>query len=122
LVSGVIVLRVVRLLTTYLRLQILCRNDGKGIGMDARQQEQKYSVNLECETMNMDSKYVGMTVNERLYVAGVLEKYETAIEEKNIPEVVEILKTVELTEGNIIPILKNHGLYELYILNRTIDK
>ncbi len=54
--------------------------------------------------------YKGMTVNERLYVSGFLDKFNRAIEEKNVQEVIKILKTVELDDLNIQAILKNKGL------------
>jgi len=60
----------------------------------------------------MDNKYGGMTVNERLYVAGLIDDFYFAIERKDTEKVREILKDVELTEGNIVPILKSHGLID----------
>jgi hypothetical protein len=59
----------------------------------------------------MDNKYAGMTVNERLYVSGLLDAFEKAVSEKNTIEAVRILKEVELTEENIEPILKKWGLW-----------
>jgi len=58
----------------------------------------------------MDNKYAGMTVNERLYVSGLLDDFEKAVGEKDIEEAVRILKEVELTEANINPILEKWGL------------
>jgi molecular chaperone GrpE (heat shock protein) len=58
----------------------------------------------------MDNKYVGMTVNERLYVSGLLDAFEKAVSEKNTDEAVRILKEVELTDVNIKPILEKWGL------------
>ncbi len=58
----------------------------------------------------MDNKYAGMTVNERLYVSGLLDAFEKAIEEKDTEEAIRILSEVELTDGNIQPILKKWGL------------
>jgi hypothetical protein len=61
----------------------------------------------------MDNQYKGMTVNERLYVSGLMEKFDLAVEEKNIEKVVDILKKVEITdESSIKPILKELGLIE----------
>jgi len=58
----------------------------------------------------MDNKYAGMTVNERLYVGGVLDEFEKAIKEKNTEKAIRILKKVELTDSNIKPILEKWGL------------
>ncbi len=58
----------------------------------------------------MDNKYAGMTVNERLYVSGLLDEFEKAVSEKNTDEVVRILRKVELTDANIKPILEKWGL------------
>ena len=56
------------------------------------------------------NKYAGMTVNERLYVSGLIGEYDKAVEEKDAKKVREILEKVELTEPNIEPILKQLGL------------
>ncbi|RZL45594.1 MAG: hypothetical protein EOP00_17120 [Pedobacter sp.] len=62
--------------------------------------------------MNMSaSKYGGMTVNERLYLAGLDDKFYKAVEEKDIAKATAILKEVELTEASINPILESFGLH-----------
>lgn len=53
----------------------------------------------------MERKYAGMTVNERLYVAGLMDKFDQAVKEKNVSKVRTILKEVELEDVSIIPIL-----------------
>lgn len=58
----------------------------------------------------MDNKYAGMTVNERLYASGLMDECDKTVSEKNIAEVVRILKEVELTDENIKPILERWGL------------
>jgi hypothetical protein len=58
----------------------------------------------------MDNKYRGMTVNERLYEAGLIDDFYKAIEEKNAKKVIYILESVELTEPNITNILKSSKL------------
>lgn len=58
----------------------------------------------------MDNKYKGMTVNERLWVSGLMPKFERAIKEKNVNKVRQLLEKVELTKENIDPILEKHGL------------
>ncbi|MFD2187702.1 hypothetical protein [Aquimarina celericrescens] len=51
-----------------------------------------------------------MTVNERLYVSGLMDDYEKAVSDKNIDKIKSILKQVELNESSIAPILKSLGL------------
>ena len=53
----------------------------------------------------MENKYAGMTVNERLYVSGLMDEFDKAVEEKNANGVRAILEKVELTEKSIKPIL-----------------
>jgi hypothetical protein len=58
----------------------------------------------------MDYKYAGMTVNERLFVSGLVNEFYNAVNKKDSKKVRQILKDVELTEGNIVPILEHFGL------------
>jgi hypothetical protein len=58
----------------------------------------------------MDNKYAGMTVNERLYSSGLMDECDKAVSDRNIAEVIRILKEVELTDENIRPILESWGL------------
>jgi len=51
------------------------------------------------------NNYNGMTVNERLYVSGLMDKFDKAVKKKDISTVVSILNEVELNEGSIEPIL-----------------
>ena len=51
-----------------------------------------------------------MTVNERLYVAGLIDKFDKAVKEKDTAKVREILKSVELNEDSIRPILEEYEL------------
>lgn len=51
-----------------------------------------------------------MTVNERLYISGSIEKYDEAVREKVIAAAISILKTVDLGEDNIRAILNFDGL------------
>jgi hypothetical protein len=60
----------------------------------------------------MNNQYVGMTVNERLYVSGMLEKFDKAVDKKDVSEVISILEKVELTETSIHPILIWLGLID----------
>ena len=52
------------------------------------------------------SKYLGMTVNERLYISGLMGNFDKAVKEMDIYEVTAILKNVELSDESIDPILK----------------
>ena len=54
----------------------------------------------------MENKYAGMTVNERLYVSGLMDEFDEAVEKKNTDKVRAILEKVELTEDSIKPILE----------------
>ena len=58
----------------------------------------------------MDDKYRGMTVNERLYVAGLLNSFDKAIQDKDVDLVISVLRQVELTGSNIDDIIKYHRL------------
>jgi hypothetical protein len=51
-----------------------------------------------------------MTVNERLYVRGLMDAFDKAVSERNIGEVVRILKSVEVGEESLQPILDRLGL------------
>ena len=51
----------------------------------------------------MTEKYKGMTVNERLYVSGLMDEFDKAVAKKDTPKVVEILKEVELDDTSIEP-------------------
>ncbi|MEM1223856.1 MAG: hypothetical protein AAGH40_13980 [Verrucomicrobiota bacterium] len=57
-----------------------------------------------------ENKYAGMTVNERLYVSGLMDEYDKSVNEKDAQRIREILEKVELTEANIKPILEQLGL------------
>lgn len=58
----------------------------------------------------MDSKYLGMTLNERLYVSGLMDEFDRAVKEYDVVHVRDILNRVELSEDSILPILKQLGL------------
>ena len=55
--------------------------------------------------------FAGMTVNERLFVAGLMDSFDKAIAENNKEEVILILKKVNLNsetiEANLKSIFKN---------------
>lgn len=54
----------------------------------------------------MENKYAGMTVNERLYVSGLIDEFDEAVQKKDTEKVRAILEKVELTEESIKPILE----------------
>ena len=60
--------------------------------------------------MEKNHKYAGMSVNERLYLSGLMDDFDKAVEEKDVDKVRGILNKIELTEESIKPILKNLGL------------
>ena len=60
----------------------------------------------------MENKYGGMTVNERLWVSGLMEQFNSAVLKRNVDKVTKILKEVELNEPNINVILRQKGLIE----------
>ena len=52
-----------------------------------------------------------MTVNERLYVSGLMKAFDKAVGERDIDEVVRILRSIEIGEDSIQPILNQLGLH-----------
>lgn len=66
---------------------------------------------FQVQTNNFSiMKYQGMTVNERLFVSGLMDAFDKAVKEKDIPKVKSILEAVELNEESIKLILKAFGL------------
>lgn len=61
----------------------------------------------------MSDKYGGMTVNERLYVSGLMDKFDNAVQKKDSKKAREILQKVELDEKNIKVILESLGLIDV---------
>jgi hypothetical protein len=59
----------------------------------------------------MRNKYKGMTVNERLYVSGLMDKFDAAVKKKDVATLFSILEKVELTEQSIVPVLESLQLY-----------
>ena len=58
----------------------------------------------------MANVYAGMTVNERLYVSGLMDEFDKAVSGKNTAEVIFILEKVGLGDDSIKPILEQLGL------------
>lgn len=57
--------------------------------------------------------YSGMTVNERLYVAGLLDKFDAAARSRNRDEMLNILRKVDVEnqEQTADAILENPRMY-----------
>ncbi|MFN4292464.1 MAG: hypothetical protein ACK4E7_16535 [Permianibacter sp.] len=60
--------------------------------------------------MIMTNRFAGMTVNERLFVSGLMDEFDKAIEEKDAEKARSILEKVELTEDSIKPVLEQFAL------------
>lgn len=58
----------------------------------------------------MENKYSGMTVNERIYVSGLMGEFDEAVENKNTEKVRAILEQVELTSSSISAIIEELGV------------
>ena len=65
----------------------------------------------------MNDKYSGMTVNERLYISGLMDGFDKAVKEKNVKKVELILKEVDLSDSSINEILVHLGLRSPQELN-----
>lgn len=59
----------------------------------------------------MENKYLGITVNERLYLAGLIDEYYEAVKAKNKVKMIFILHRIELDEESIIDNLKLNNLF-----------
>ncbi|RTY86146.1 hypothetical protein [Flavobacterium sp. RSP15] len=57
----------------------------------------------------MESKFSGMTVNERLYVGGLINDFDNALEQKNVEGIKTVLKKVALNEA-IVEMLISLGI------------
>lgn len=62
--------------------------------------------------------YKGMTVNERLYHAGIIKEFDNAVKSRNVEKATELLEKVELSSDSIIFILEELEL----ILKSRSDK
>jgi uncharacterized membrane protein YvbJ len=60
----------------------------------------------------MEAKYDGMTVNERLYLSGLMDEFDKAVEAKNVDAVRTILQKVDLNDESIKPILEYLQLHQ----------
>lgn len=55
----------------------------------------------------LENKYDGMTVNERLYVSGLMDRFDRCVESKDVKRITEILQKLELDEESINAILRS---------------
>lgn len=58
----------------------------------------------------MEGKYSRMTVNERLYVSGLLDKFDAAVKARKASSFRNLLQSVDLDEESIKVILEQLGL------------
>jgi len=54
-------------------------------------------------------KCKGMTVNERLYVSGLMPDFDKAVEKKDIENLKAILLKVDLDEQSVLQILQSYN-------------
>lgn len=59
--------------------------------------------------MSSTNNYKGTTVNERLYLSGLLQEFDTAVSDKNVEAMVVILKAVALDEASINAVAAHFG-------------
>jgi hypothetical protein len=57
--------------------------------------------------MENESRFYGMTVNERLNVDGLINDFDRYLKQKYIEGIKSILKKVELNKNSILQIIEN---------------
>jgi len=60
----------------------------------------------------MQHKFSVMTVNERLYVAGLMNDFEICLKQKDFKGINTILKKVQLNQDSIIEIINSLTLMD----------
>lgn len=55
----------------------------------------------------MESIFSGMTVNERLYLRGLMDDFDSCLKQKDVEGIKAILRMVDLTEESIFDIINN---------------
>lgn len=60
--------------------------------------------------MELENRFSGMTVNERLYVSGLMSDFDSCLKKKDIKGIKSILRKVELDEKNILDIVIGLGI------------
>lgn len=58
----------------------------------------------------MKSKYLGMTVNERLYLSGLMTDFDFYLKQKDVEKIINVLRKIELEESSISEIMNSLGL------------
>ena len=59
----------------------------------------------------MAEKYNGMTVNERLYLSGLMDKFDEFVRTENVDGLKEILEKIEITDETAVrSIIEGVGL------------
>jgi hypothetical protein len=58
----------------------------------------------------MESKFTGMTVNERLYVGGLMNDFDNCLKQKDVEGIKYILRKLELNEESIFDVIISLGL------------
>ena len=56
--------------------------------------------------MENENSFSGMTVNERLYVSGLMDDFDYCLKQKDMEGIKSILKKIELNENSILDSLK----------------
>lgn len=80
--------------------------NAEALSLDCKVQADILITQLEKSLMSQ-TEYGGMTVNERLVIANKMDEFDNAIDNKDTLRIIEILKSVELTDDNINAILKS---------------
>ncbi len=68
---------------------------------------------------NID-RYRGMTVNERLYLSGMMDDYEKAVKRKDFTKAESILGKLDIGNENVKTIIKANKQTEEMPLNRNL--
>jgi hypothetical protein len=68
------------------------------------------------------TNYSGMTLNERLFAAGILDEFDAAIDEKNRERVVELLCAVEVDNPHEIANSLLGLVYECWFCGEGIER
>ncbi len=68
---------------------------------------------MVCKVMENTEKkmdFKGMTVNERLYLSGLMDAFDLARERRDKDRLIEILRRVEVDDSSIKRILEDAGV------------
>lgn len=81
-------------------------DNSNNLSSDFKLEADSLIIQLE-NTLTPQNQYGGMTVNERLVIANKMDEFDNAIKNKETSKVIDILRSVELNDDNIIAILKS---------------